>query len=607
MVETVTHRGPDGEGVWIQGNVGLGHAMLWTTPESLHEKLPLVSEREDLVITADARIDNRDELTEVLGFAGRPKGELSDSELILGAYDRWGELCPDRLVGDFAFTVWDRRRQILFCARDPMGVKPFYYYWSGRSLFLASEIKALLCTPEVPRRLNEVMVANYLTSDYQDKASTLYWGILRLPPGHSITVGREGVSVRPYWSFDLSREVKLSSDEEYAEAFREIFVEAVRCRLRSAFPVGSLLSGGLDSSSVVSVARELLAEEEDGHLRTFSAVFDDVPESDERRYIDMVLDQGKVEPHMVRADLLSPLADLDRALWHQDEAFDDSTRFLQWEICDAAHRQNVRILLGGTDGDTAVSYGLERLIELARGFRWRTLYAELDVLSQRLHTSRQWVFKEYVLRPSTPEHALRAWRVLKDTARDHPSHELVNPDFVRRIGLEDHNWSPETPPVSARYSRQAHWHALVDGMLPHVLEMDDKVGAAFSVELRYPFFDQRLMDFCLALPPEQKLNRGWDRVVLRRAMTGSLPDAIAWRSDKGELHHNTARNLLMFERKTLDEVILNGSQVIEGYVNMDALRRTYQRYASLGTPGDVFQVYRAVLLDRWLRSTNLTP
>ena len=157
MLESLAHRGPDGSGAWREGATGLGHRMLWTTPESLHERLPLADQTGKLAITADARIDNRQELIHLLGVADRPAEPISDSQLILAAYEKWGEQCVERLLGDFAFAIWDGRRQSLFCARDPLGVKHFYYYYSpGRAFVFASELKALLRLPFVPRRLNEL-------------------------------------------------------------------------------------------------------------------------------------------------------------------------------------------------------------------------------------------------------------------------------------------------------------------------------------------------------------------------------------------------------------------------------------------------------------------
>ncbi|HEY9875190.1 MAG TPA: lasso peptide isopeptide bond-forming cyclase, partial [Candidatus Obscuribacterales bacterium] len=281
MVDILAHRGSDGCNIWSEGSIGFGHRMLWTTPESLLETLPLVNDTGEIVITADARIDNRDELIAVLKISDRPVEKITDSQLILSAYEQWGENCPEQLVGDFAFAIWDRRKQVLFCARDHFGVKPFYYYSSGQSFIFATEIKALLCLPDVPRRLNEVKVADYLASPTDDTAITFYKEIFRLPPAHRLTVSHEGITLQSYWSLDPSRELRLGSDEEYASAFRKLFTEAVRCRLRSAFPVGSMLSGGLDSSSITCVARQLLAGDKNSQLHTFSAIFDKMTQCDE--------------------------------------------------------------------------------------------------------------------------------------------------------------------------------------------------------------------------------------------------------------------------------------------------------------------------------------
>ena len=222
MVVILAHRGLDGTGVWNNGSIGLGHRMLWTTPESLQEKLPLVSQTGDLVLTADARVDNRDELISRLGLTDHRSGEIADSQLILAAYEKWGEDCAEKLLGDFAFAIWDARRQEVFCARDPMGVKPFYYYHSGRIFVFASEIKAVLCLQDVPRKLNEVKVADFLVPIFNDQINTYYQDVFRLPPAHSMTVSGGGVRTRSYWSLDPTRELHLGSDEEYVEAFREL-------------------------------------------------------------------------------------------------------------------------------------------------------------------------------------------------------------------------------------------------------------------------------------------------------------------------------------------------------------------------------------------------
>ncbi len=207
----------------------------------------------------------------------------SDAELVLRAYECWGEDCPNRLLGDFAFAIWDARNQRLFCARDYVGVKPFYYHRSASFFAFGSEIRAVLALDAVPRRLNESRLADFLVEelDREDEESTFYQDVQRLPAGHSLTVSPGRFAVRDYWNLKAPPVLKLGSLREYGEAFREIFVDAVRCRLRSTHPVGSTLSGGIDSSSVVCTIRELLAAELKEPLHTISLV--DADESKMRR------------------------------------------------------------------------------------------------------------------------------------------------------------------------------------------------------------------------------------------------------------------------------------------------------------------------------------
>ena len=228
------------------------------------------------MIVADARLDNRREVVAALDLEASATRDVGDGELILRAYERWGGACPTRLVGDFAFAVWDSRNETLFCARDHVGVKPFYYHRAASAFLFASEIKALLTSPIVPYRLNPARVADHLVGLFGDQTSTFYRDIDRLPAGHTLTVTRSGMRIQRYWTLDSSRELVLGSDEEYAEAFRECFTEAVRCRMPSSDRVGCLLSGGLDSSSIVATARSLRTAV-DAKLDTFSAIFPSLP------------------------------------------------------------------------------------------------------------------------------------------------------------------------------------------------------------------------------------------------------------------------------------------------------------------------------------------
>jgi asparagine synthase (glutamine-hydrolysing) len=599
--------------------------MLWTTPESVQEKLPLVHRAGDLAITADARLDNRDELIQALSLTGRPAMEIADSQLILAAYEKWGVYCPEKLLGVFAFAIWDRQKRWLFCARDHFGVKPFYYYSSNRCFVFASEIKALFSLPGVPRRLNDVRVAEYMTSLFDDTAITFYQDILRLPPAHCMMVSNADTTLRTYWALEPAREIRLPSDEAYAEAFRELFSEAIRPRLRRALPLASLLSGGLDSSSVTCVARNLLRPSDGYPLSTFSAIFDEVGQCDERPFIHTVLTQGGLEPHYVRGDVSGPLTHLDHMFWHQDEPFFAPGLFLSWQLYGAVHQQGIRILLDGHDGDSTVSHGYGYPGELAQEGRWLTLAIEVRGLA-RLYGesfwkglwSYAWGYKldPVISRSKVLSYGLRTWRGLRRQGRwshrlsaNRPAWQaILNPDFVERIGLaERYRAWQQAQAASARSERLMHHRLLTSGIQPFALEVLDKAAAAFVLEPRYPFWDKRLVEFCLALPPEQKLHRGWSRMVLRRAMAGVLPAEVQWRPTKLDFSPNVRHGLLTIDRERLDEIILKDATTIEEYVDIPALREAYQRFVSQQSPDksqDVFAIWKAVSLALWLRYVN---
>ncbi len=391
MLEAVAHRGWDASGAWLEGHVGLGHRMLWTTPESLEEKLPAVSASGDLVVTADARIDNRDELLRLLDLppnesdgTGETPRTVTDSELILASYRRFGEHCVERLLGDFAFAIWDVRRERLFCARDPIGLKPFYYHYRSKGVFVfGSEVKARLAVPAVPRRVNAARVSDFLVGLYEDPTATFHDGIVRLPSAHCLTVSREGISLRRYWELDPSRELALGSDAEYAEAFGELFTEAIRCRLRSAHPLGVSFSGGIDSAAVVCASRKLLAESGAPPLNTFTSLHEGIGAADDRPYMEAVLRQGSLEAHVIEGEEIGPASHVDELVRVLDGPYDNAHLSAGWELRRLIQEHDVRVVLGGDGGDDSVFYGSVYLTELARSGHWISLLREASGLAQK--------------------------------------------------------------------------------------------------------------------------------------------------------------------------------------------------------------------------------
>jgi asparagine synthase (glutamine-hydrolysing) len=660
MVDKLAHRGPDGADIWCSESVGLGHRMLWTTPESLIEKLPGANQTDDLVITADARIDNREELLERLYnlyFSGYPVDKITDSQIILAAYEKWGEHCPEYLLGDFAFAIWDKRQQILFCVRDHFGVKPFYYHYQpGKSFVFASEIKALFCLPYVPRHLNEVRLGDYLSLMMEDKLITSYTDILRLPPAHSMVISSQGIQSWCYWILNKNREIRLESDEAYAYEFRKIFTETVRCRLRSAFPVISHLSGGLDSSAVTCIARDILSQENKTPLNTISTIYDEIKECDEREYINPVVEQGGLNPHYVYGDKFGPLSNLEMIFKYEDEGLLGPSHFYPWLVNCESKKLGMRISLDGFDGDTTVSHGMTRLTELAHQGKWKTFFHEIKAVAPNYNVSPSELFQGYGLRFLREQvqqlqvlnflkavqqiyqhfgvsrkrliinHGLKPlWQKVRQylkrffiRQRRFPQpvntsvsqKPLVSPNFAEKIRLDERIQIMDIfsePPLTLR---EEHWRSLTQGIMAYTLEQMDQYAAMFSLEARHPFMDKRLIEFCVTLPAEQKLYNGYGRMVMRRALEGVLPEKVQWRGGKADMSANFDDGLLNRNRQILDDVMSNKIQCLEKYVNVNFLQAAYQRMVSPekeASDEDIFAVWQAVILTSWMEYKRVTP
>jgi asparagine synthase (glutamine-hydrolysing) len=611
MLQAVRHRGPDGMSVWSGGHVGLGHGLLQTGAERPRATQPIVDG--ELAITADARLDNRDELRTSLAA----DDSACDAALILSAYRRWGADCPSRLLGDFAFAVWDGRCATLFCARDHVGIKPFYYVARGERLVLASEMKALLALQDAPPDINEAWIADFLVGIVADTSSTLYSGIFRLPPGHHLTASCHSHRVQAYWRPNATGQQTVGDG---VEQFIELFSEAVRCRLSGADRVGAMLSGGLDSSAISCVAARLL-KNEGRRLPTFSLVFDATPDLCERPSIEAVIAQGGFNPCFIASDDFAPLAELDRFLAEQDGIFLAPGLTLSRQLYQAAAERGVRVLLNGHGGDEVVSHGYARLRELAAANRWLDLWREVPAEADRYANTPAWrIFAAYVanfgpaaplviaLRRATMRGRRRVRRALQLPEMRPAWSRFINPDFARRTDVLEH-FRAQAAVANLASEREQHLGFLTAGLQPYALEVLDRTAAAAGVEARYPFWDKRLVELCLSLPSDAKLSGGWSRMVLRKAMDGILPAAVQWRRDKLDFTPHLARGMLQHHRSLLDRILLDDADDIGGYVDLPAVAAAYRRMLERAKGAehghDVQAVWRTVALALWLRQQRV--
>ena len=617
--DAIAHRGGDGFGTWSDPSALFVHAMLRTTAEL--DPQPYVDG--ELAIVADLRLDNRAELIEVLGMRPSPgpslrsgppsprgrgplgespstsgrrwreapdEGVPGDAALVVAAYRRWGVDSVRHLEGDFAFAIWDGRT--LFCARDPFGVKPFVYCLvPGRLFAFASAVRALLAVDGVPRQFDEQRIADFLAVHFDDHERTFYRAIHRLPGGCTLALRNGDATVARYWSLEAVRPLPRASNTDYAEGFRDHFFRAVEGRMRVGDPseLGAFLSGGLDSSAIACVARNRGAAVGSGPLPVFSWIFSDVMEADERRYQEIVAECGGMTRYVLDSETAgySPFSNLELLL--PDGPPYSPNHYLNHGAARLARRHGIKTMLDGLGGDSSISRGGARPVELFVRGRFVTLARELRAISQHAGRSAGRLFLSLVIAPLLPP-AIRHRR-----SKD-PELQLLRPRIARLSGASRSHYRPH---FSTRSEHLAH---LRSPMLAEGLELFDRVMAAAGVEGRYPFFDRRLVEYCLSLPSDQKLADGFSRVVARRALEGVLPDAVRWRAGKGlpGLHIIPS---LRANRERLDELFLQDPAVLEPYVNMDVLRATYRDFRE-GRPTEfttVIRLWSAAALGYWLR------
>lgn len=507
MAERLAHRGPDGEGTFFSGPIGLAHRRLAIIDLSDEGRQPMGSEDGSFQIVFNGEIYNYPEIREELSAAGHRFSSATDTEVILHAYEEWGRDCLARFNGMWAFALWDGRRRELFCARDRLGVKPFYYTLIDGSFLFASEIKALRAHPDVGRQPNDRMLSTFLAWGVADHTGeTMYDGVFQLPPAHTVVVSAEGVGEpERYWDFAVSGAPGGADDEAAAQSVRALLTDAVRLRLRSDVPVGTCLSGGIDSSTVTALINGLLLAESPESVgerqKTFSVSFDD-PRFDESRYIDTVVAATDVASRRTTPGTDGLWEDIERLLYMQDEPFASLSIYAQYCVMRLASGE-VKVVLDGQGADEQLGGYIAYQAPYIRGLLRRG-----DVLA---------ALREGV--GSARHHrSFFSWAAAQSRVRSERRGLLRGdaPEVLRYAGSLEEVLKREVTASN----------------LPLLLHWEDRNSMAFSVEARVPFLDYRLVEHLAALPLDQKIRGGVTKYVLRQAIRGLVPDAVRCRMDK---------------------------------------------------------------------------
>lgn len=548
LIETMTaamdYRGPDGLTHWNGEGAALGHCMLQTTPESLQERQPLVSEDGHLVLVMDGRVDNWHELRRELQAKGAVLRDQSDAELMLNAFQLWGPDCLRHMDGDFALAIWNLRSRSLFCARDRMGNRPFNYHWNGRTLVFATDLHAVLAHPAVPRRVNKGVLAEFLASEWYSRDETFWQGVQRLVAAHSLTVEAAGLGIEKYWSPDLFASLSYSREEDYIEHYRELLTDTVRRLSRSHRPLCAEVSGGLDSSAIFAVAENLRL---DNHLGAPDLIgltmnFEGEPEADEIEYcraVGAMLGRRIVEVAPARY----PLSWFgDRARQYQDfPGYPNSV--MAGELMRFARESGGRVLLNGIGGDEWLGASRNFYSEELAANRWREIVGLLqqDVAKEGWLRSLAWCLRSGLV-PSLPEGAKVYLRRLRDTrVNGFDRRAWLAPELQKALFQQRDKRVCKDSPALRWPGQRGELEVLADPYMAIAHESHERFAATCGLELRRPFCNAEMVQFSFAVPKRLLFVRGVNRYLHRQAMQGLLPALVLERQTKAEFsatyHH----------------------------------------------------------------------
>ena len=482
-------------------------------------------------LVGDIRLDDRDSLRGALGVSGRTGAALDDRALILRAWMRWGRECPNHLLGDYAFAVWDARTRSLFCARDHVGCRPFYYALTSEGFIFADRIAAVLAAPGVSNVLDERTVASYLSQIVIcDDTHTFFRAVRKLPPGHSLTVhtaASSPVRLERYWHPERIPRKRPAGDDEYAEEFLNLYRRAVKDRLRGG-PVGVHLSGGLDSSSIAALAARELRRQGAPPPPAFTwlpPLRDEPPSAayaPEYARIDQIAAQEGLRVYHCQ-----PRRPNDVVSFLRRDCVYYETLLSEERILPLAANLGLRVVLSGLGGDEGVSFnGRGYDVSLLLCGRWRRLAAECSALKE--NPIRFWArLGLRLVHPALPVHLVGWWSGRRPGRPGRRG--FIHPAFAQRIRP-----FPDTLKITHRGIRRTQMHLLRSGWLSRYLENYAGSGARYGIEYRYPLLDRRILEFALGLPPEQFRRGRWTRWLMRYALRSVLPSAICWNLDKSD-------------------------------------------------------------------------
>ncbi len=597
MSSVIAHRGPDDEGFFVDEGTGLAHRRLAIVDLSPAGHQPMSNEDGSLWIVYNGEVYNSRVIGSELEGKGHVFRSTSDTEVILHAYEQWGPECVRRFNGMWGFAIWDRRERALFASRDRFGVKPFYYHHRpGGPFVFSSEIKAILAAG-LPARLEEAYAAHVLvTARLDDGPETMFAGVRQIEPAHNLTYRNGEVALRRYWDLDCRGVLGEIDAEEAAEGLRELLSDAVRLRVISSdVQVGSCLSGGLDSSTIVSLASGLGGQP----MATFSLEYGE-PGYDESGWARLVAGRFACEDRYIEPRAEDFFGVLEKMAWFQDEPAAGPGLYSQWHVMELAG-PHVKVLLDGQGGDETMAgyrYYLEPYLRAlasravrgdsaALGRFWSDVPTVAQTWGMSVPMALGRAFGGDQLR-----HAYLKWRGIGFDG-------VLSPEIAENAAANPIERPPlpsTGDPLNDRLLRD-----VTRDVIPSLLHYEDRNSMAFSIEARTPFLDYRLIEYAMRLPGVQKVRDGQTKWLFREAMRGVTPPEILERRDKMGYKTPVAEWFRGPLAPVVREMLLSSEATSRGIVKPDEMARRLDGHES-GRSDISWQIYRWLSLEQWFRT-----
>ena len=603
MRDVITHRGPDDEGIYIDENVGLGHRRLSIVDVAAGHQ-PMTNEDGSLYIIYNGEVYNHADYRDELESRGHIYRTHCDTETILHLYEDYGDACVEHLRGMFAFAIWDRNKRELFIARDRLGVKPLYYvHTDDGSLYFASEIKALLEARAIKPELNFRAFSDYLANHATSGEETLFVGVKRLMPGHTLTWCDGEIKIKKYWDVSFEKVgADGRSDKDYIAEWSELFRKSVELRLMADVPLGMFLSGGIDSSAIAAVMSTLVNEP----IKTFSVAFKE-REANELEYARLVARAYNTDHHEVVVSPEDFFAALPDLIWHEDEPLAHPSSVALYFVSRLA-AQHVKVVLTGEGSDELMAgYARYRktILNLAVGERYHRMVpagvrdlirgqiAGMSASKLRAKLSRTFLS----LSPDIESIYFDNFAVFPRSAQQ----QLLTRDTVDRIhGIDPYAGVRRVlSETDAESLLDRLLYADIKTYLHELLMKQDQMSMAASLESRVPFLDHKLVEFTSSLPERLKLRRWTTKYVLRQSMKGVLPEQILTRPKMGFPVPIGAWFRGAYA-PVLDEYVLGSRALERGIFNADTVRTLVNEHKG-GVANHSERLWSLVNLEMWFR------